>query len=269
MVIFWNELKLLRGLIVAWSVSVAVLILVMLPVYLGIGQNMMGSGRDELEQMVGSNAFLQSVDMTAEFLMRPIGMYGFINTWFFSLACAVLALYVGQRVTTLEFTKRSADFIYTKPYNRAQVFWSKTGAAASAVFIVGMTYVIASYVALRINLPNGFDFRLYLLLSFSLILIELVFLAMGIFVGVKWSRNRRPLLLAVTVVFLTVVVGTFATTIGNDWLLYLSPPKYFGGSIIADNQGYELKYLLWLTFLVTALMTSGHIIFGKKDIISV
>ncbi|MDW7661702.1 MAG: ABC transporter permease subunit [Bacillota bacterium] len=268
MVVFKYELKQMKTLLTAWSVTVAVLAFLLIPVFTDIG-NSVAVNPQQLEQMVSDNQFLQAVGMSAQFLSEPIGMFGFVNAWFFTLATSVLAIYIGLFVNTKDFTGKSVDFIYTKPFNRGKVFLSKLLAASVAVFTVGIVYLASSYAVLRINLPQGFDMRMFLHLGFSLIMLQAIYLALGIIVGVIWPKNRRPLLLAVTVVFFTVVIGTFAATVGIDWLLFLSPPKFFGGSVIASTGGYDMRFVYWLVFLVIVFITSGYFIFRKKDLITV
>jgi ABC-2 type transport system permease protein len=268
MVVFKYELKQMKNYIIAWCVLIAVLVFLLIPVFTDIGKSV-GGDLQELDQMISENQFLQAVGMSAQFLSEPIGMFGFVNAWFFTLATSVLAMHVGLFVNTKDFVGKSADFIYTKPFNRGNVFLSKLLAASVAVFTVGIVYFISSYSALRINLPEGFDIGMFLHLAFSLIMLQAIYLALGIFVGVIWPRNRRPLLLSVTVVFITVVIGTFAATIGLDWLLFLAPPKFFGGSVIASMGGYDMRFVYWLFFLVIAFITSGYFIFRNKDLITV
>ncbi|WP_409228820.1 ABC transporter permease subunit [Gudongella sp. SC589] len=268
MVVFKYELKQIKKLIIAWSLVMAVLVFLLVPVYMDIGKSV-GSDSQQLEQVISDNQFLQAVDMSAEFLSKPIGMYGFLNGWFFALAASVLAMHVGLSVNTKDFAGKSADFIYTKPLDRGKVFLAKLFAASVGVFTVGIVYFVSSYGALRINLPEGFEMWMFLHIAFSLIMLQAIYLALGILVGVIWPRNRRPLLLSVTVVFITVVIGTFAATMGFDWLLFLSPPKFFGGSIIASLGGYDMRFVYWLFFLVIAFISSGYFIFRKKDLITV
>lgn len=269
MIIFKYELRQMRKLAVAWSIAMVVLIFLLMPVFASIGRSVGANSGTQLEQMVSGNEFLQAVGMSAEFLSKPIGLYGFITGWFFSLAAAVLAMHVGLSVITKDFTGRSTDFIYTKIDSRGRVYLEKLAAAIVSVLSVGFVYVIASYFALEANIPEGFDFSLYFLLSFSLVLLETLYLALGICIGVVWPRNRHPLLLAVTVVFITVVIGTFATTVGIDWLLFLAPPKFFVGSFIATKGSYESKYVIWLAFLVATFLSIGYQVIRKKDLITV
>ncbi len=268
MVVFKYELRQMKNIMIVWSVVIATLAFVLIPVFTDIGKSV-GDNPQELGQMISENQFLQAVGMSAQFLSEPIGMFGFVNAWFFTLATSVLSLHVGLLVNTKDFTGKSADFIYTKPFNRGKIFLSKLLAASVTVFTVGVVYFIASYATLRINLPEGFDMWMFLLLTFSLIMLQAIYLALGIFVGVIWPRNRRPLLLSVTVVFITVVIGTFAATINLDWLLFLAPPKFFGGSVIASLGGYDMRFVYWLFFLVIAFISSGYFIFRKKDLITV
>lgn len=268
MVIFKYELKQMKTLIIAWSVAMAVFVFLLVPVYMDIGKSV-GTDSQQLEHIISDNEFLQAVDMSAEFLSQPIGMYGFLNGWFFTLAASVLSIHVGLSVNTKDFTGKSADFIYTKPFNRSKVFLSKLSAASVAVFTVGIVYFVSSYAALSINLPEGFDLRMFLHLAFSLIMLQALYLALGILVGIVWPRNRRPVLLSVTVVFITIVIGTFAATMSLDWLLFLAPPKFFGGSVIASMGGYDMRFVYWLFFLVITFTASGYFIFRKKDLITV
>jgi ABC-2 type transport system permease protein len=240
-----------------------------MPVFASIGSSIGSNSNEQMEQMISNNQFLQAVGMSAEFLSQPIGLYGFITGWFFSLACAVLAMHVGLAINTKDFTGRSADFLYTKPFSREKIYLSKLGAATVAVFTVGIVYFFASFISLKMNIPEGFDFKLFFLLAFSLILLESIYLALGFFIGIIWPKNRKPLLLAVTVVFITVIVGTFAATTGIEWLLFLAPPKFFGGSIIVSTGGYETKFVLWLVFIVLTSLTAGYFVFRKKDLITI
>ncbi|MDW7669582.1 MAG: ABC transporter permease subunit [Bacillota bacterium] len=268
MIILKYELKQMKTLVIAWSLAIAILVFLLVPVYIDIGKSV-GTDDQQLDQVISDNEFLQAVDMSAEFLSKPIGMYGFLNGWFFALAASVLAMYVGLSVNTKDFTGKSVDFIYTKPFNRSKIFLSKLLAASVVVFTVGIVYFVSSYAALRINLPEGFDMNMFIHLAFSLIMLQGIYLALGIFVGVLWPRNRRPLLFSVTVVFITVVIGTFAAVMSFDWMLFLSPPKFFGGSVIASMGGYDMRFVYWLFFLVIAFIVSGYFIFKKKDLITV
>ncbi len=40
--------------------------------------------------------------------------------------------------------------------------------------------------------------------------------------------------------FVTVMIGTLAQVLDSDLLIFLSPPKYFGGSIVAAAGGYDM-----------------------------
>jgi len=266
MAIFKYELRQMRTMIIAWAVGVSALLFCILPSFLSIFINANGTVKTDVVASAQDNSFLKAVDMSAEFLSKPIGMYGFLTGWVFGIACGIIALHIGLSIHTKEFSGRTADFLLTKPYSRASIFISKLLSASTAVLIIGAAYFCTSYIALKTFLGDAMDVKLFALLAGSVILNSVLYMAFGIFLGVVVPRIRQPLLVSVTVVFITIVIGQLAVVAGTDILLYLSPPKFFGGSIVASLGHYEIRFVIWLIFLVTVFLTSAFAIFRKKDI---
>jgi len=264
--IFKYELRQMRTTIIAWACGVPALLFCLLPNFISIVINSDGTVKTDVVASIGDNSFLKAVDMSADFLSKPIGMYGFLTGWFFGLACGVIALHFGLSIHTKEFAGRTADFLLTKPFSRAEVFIAKLLAALTAVLIIGVAYFLASYIALKIFVGADFDVKLFALLAGSVILNEVLYMAFGIFLGVLVPRIRKPLFVSITSVFITIIIGSFATTLGLDVLLFLSPPKFFGGSIIANLGHYDTRFVVWLAFLVAAFLVSAFVVFRKKDI---
>jgi ABC-2 type transport system permease protein len=121
--------------------------------------------KTEVLESVGSNGFLQAVDVSAEFLSKPIGMYGFMTGWLFGLAFAVVAMHLGLSAHTKEYLFKSADFLLTKPFTRGRVFLSKLSAVTVQLAVIGATFWAASLAALSVFAP-GFDFKLFIWIIF-------------------------------------------------------------------------------------------------------
>ena len=268
MAIFTYELRQIRFLVLAWAAVCALLLIAMFPNFISIVIDESGAPKTNVLESVDTNNFLQAVDVSAEFLSKPIGMYGFITGWFFGLAFAVIAMHIGLFAHTKEYLFKSADFLLTKPFSRAKVFVSKLLAAIVSIIIIGLVFWLVSFMALSIFAP-GFDFKLFMLLSCAPIINMTLFLSVGIFAGTVWPKIRRPLLTSALTMFVTVMIGTLAQVTSTDILLFLSPPKYFGGSIVAAAGGYDMRFVIWIIVLNAALLTSSFIIYSKKDILTV
>jgi len=266
MAIFKYELRQLRGLVMAWLVALPALLFGMLPTFLTMLRSADGSVKPDMLEAVEQNSFLKAVDMSADFLARPIGMYGFLTGWFFGLAVAVVSLHIGLSTQTKEYTGRTADFLLTKPCSRARVYSQKLLASSAAVLSIGLMYYIASFAALALFLGDGLDVRLFSLLAGSVTLNAFLYMSFGVLLGVAAPRIRKPLFASVTAVFITVMVGQVGVVTGTDALLFLSPPKFFGGSVIASLGHYDMRFVAWLVFLVVAFVLSGLAIFRKKDV---
>lgn len=127
---------------------------------------------------------------------------------------------------------------------------------------------MTSLAALSI-FARGFDFTLFMLLSCAPILNMTLYLSVGIFIGAVWPRIRKPLFASDLTMFITVMIGTLAQVVGSDLLLFLSPPKYFGGSIVAAAGGYDPRFVVWIIFLDAVLLASSLVIYRRKDIVTV
>ena len=266
MVIVRYELRQIKALIISWVIALPLLLFMMLPNFISIVINSDGTVKTDVVASISDNAFLHAVDMTAGFLSRPIGMYGFITGWLFGIICAVISMQIGLNIHTKECTQRAADFLMTKPHSRTKIYFSKLLAAGAATLAISASYFIASFIALNVFLGGDFDIALFSLLGGSVILISALYMALGVFLGVVAPRIRKTLFASVTAVFITLATGQFAVAANLDILTFLSPQKYFGGSIVADMGRYDMRYVVWLMFLVFAFLTSGYCIYRKKDI---
>ena len=269
MAIIKYELRQIRSLVVSCAIALPLLLFMLLPNFTSIVIDADGALKTEVIASISDNNFLQAVDMSAEFLSQPIGMYGFITGWLFGLVYAVIAMQIGLSIHTKEYTQRAADFLMTKPHSRTKVYLAKLLTACVATLAISVSYFIASFIALNIFLDGDFDLALFALLGGSVILISMLYMAFGVFMGVIAPRIRKTLLAAVTAVFITLAIGQFAVAANMDMLVFLSPQKYFAGSFVASMGQYDMRYVVWLIFLVAAFLITGYVIFLKKDIITI
>ena len=262
--IFKYEMKQLRGTIIIWSISLFLVILLILPVYIG----MMSSADTVVLEGFGDNPMLEAMGVTLDVIATPIGTYAFLTFYVF-LACAINGMNMGLKMITKEYMQKTADFIFTKPHSRGKVFISKIFAILTSAVIIGLIYFLASWAGMVIGAGGDYDFLIMTQIAFSIVFVQLIFAALGLFVGIIFPHIRAPLLVATAVAFVSYVTGSFSNKMGYTALTYLSPYHYFTSAEIIKTGSYDVGFLLLSFFLVSGLLGISYHVFRKKDIIIV
>ena len=104
------------------------------------------------------------------------------------------------------------------------------------------------------------------MIALSLMLVTLFLAAMGLLVGILFSRNRSPLLTAGLIVFVEYCVTSFSNIVSNRAISFLSPYSFFSAAEISKSGFYELDYLGWCVLLFALFLVLSYGVFLKKDI---
>lgn len=263
MAIFKYELRQVRGYILAWSLTLAAAIIVMLPVYMGfiIGSTMPAD-------FLTGNEFFNSIGVNMKYLGTPLGVYGFLTS-FALIAGAINGMHLGVRVFTKEYMQKTADYIMTKPYNRTKVYFSKLAAAACACILIGAAFGGGSLAAVFIHVKEGVDLGAFSLMAFSFVLMQLLFVAVGAFTGTVFPGIRTPLSTASGVAFVAYVLGAFSRKTNNAFTSFFSPYIYFDNGRIMEKGSYDPRYMAAFIILLAAFTVIGYRIYVKKDVVLV
>ena len=126
MVILKYELKRHRTYILGWAIALAVCIFFMTPTY----YSFLDAASVDLFETMGTTDFYRSVGVSMEYLTSPLGIYGFLTS-FFMIASGVFGMHFGISIHTRECTEGTSEYLFTKPFPRKTIYWAK----ALTVFI--------------------------------------------------------------------------------------------------------------------------------------
>ena len=259
MVVFQYEWKRSQKYILIWAIVLASCIFFMTPVYYGmIGMT------DSLPENFAQGGFFETVGVSLDLLMKPLGMYSFL-TGFFMIAGGIFGMHFGLSMHTKECTENTSEYLFTKPCGRRMIYRGKTQCLLVGVCVVGVTYLAASLVTMMLFKP-GFSLGEFLLLAISFILVTLFFGVFGLLLGSCKPNNQSPLLTAGLIVFLEYCITAFSRTIRNRMIGFLSPFSFFNPSEIHKLGFYEWDYLIWYLFLMAILLISSYTVLLKRDI---
>ena len=263
MVIFKNELKQIKKVTVIWSFILSALIIVALPVYI----DMVSGGSIPIDSNT-DNPFFESIGTSMDVLTTPIGVYSFL-TFFILVAFSIYGMNLGLNIMTKEYKQNSADFLMTKPYRRKTVYFSKMLAAALSIIAIGLSYLIASVIAMKLSADSDFEITTLGLVALPTILIPILYLLFGMLIGSIFPKIRTTITISTAIVFISYANGSVSRIAGIDILRYLSPLHYFNSSHVIKYNVYELNFVTFFILVCAVLILGGYQIFNKKDIVTV
>ncbi|KEZ88417.1 MULTISPECIES: ABC transporter permease subunit [Clostridia] len=262
MTVFKYELKQLKRNIIIWALSMGGLIFLMLPTYLGFIK-----GADAfMAEAINNNPLFDALGVSAAFVMTPLGMFGFLNS-FAMAAAAIHGMSIAFSSHTKEYANRSAEFLLTKPHSRSKIFWSKVLACTADSLIVGTAYIAGAALAFLTVKGIRIDWPAFLLIGISLVLVELMFVVFGTAAGTFFPNVRTPVLISSCVMFGLFCLNSMSKKINQPVFGYFTPFAFFNTVTIAETGSYQWNYLAWYVFLGAGLLFISCRTFLKKDVI--
>jgi ABC-2 type transport system permease protein len=104
------------------------------------------------------------------------------------------------------------------------------------------------------------------MINLTLLFIQLIFFALGVFVTVFANKIRSVLSISLGTVFGLYILGSLVVTKSTDAARYFFPFKYFDYTSIINKTGYDAPYLITGAAIVTAAIAATYYIYTKKDI---
>src|SRR5690554_5985066 len=255
--IFRFEMKQYRGSILIWSIGLAATIILLLPMFASI------TGDSSAVEMLGDSPLLDTMGINPDLFFTTVGIFAYLNS-FILVAAAIQACNLGLSIITKEHMQNTADFLITKPYSRANVFFSKLFASLCVIVIIGLCYFLASLGAISL-VSEQFSFMHFLQIYLTFPLIQLFFLLLGMAISVVVSRVSATLPLSLGIAFGLYVIGLFSNVIQSTIARLFSPFRYFDINLILSSKSYEAGYLTLFFALFLVFFITSYIIYIKKD----
>ncbi|MRH43677.1 ABC transporter permease subunit [Aquibacillus halophilus] len=259
---YWHELKATRKSTIIWTLSITLLIIFFMSMYPTFSKE-----AESLRKMLEGfpDALLKAMNFDMDTFTSILGFYSYI--FLYILLCgAIQAMILGIGILSKEVREKTADFLLTKPVTRQQILTSKLLAALTSIVSTNIGYLITVLAMASIVEPNSFDQKLLLMISITLLFIQVVFLAIGISMSVLVPKIKSVLPISLGTVFGFFIVSMFASSIGDEKFRYITPFQYFDAPYILQNQAYDLTFVVLSIVLVSVLTAASYIIYVRKDI---
>jgi ABC-2 type transport system permease protein len=260
---FLYELKSLRKSAITWTISM----LALAALYLSLFPSIVAEA-EEFKQLLGSypEAIRAILGINLDYITSLLGFYSFIFT-FIILCGAVQAMNIGVSILSKEGRERTADFLLVKPVSRTSIVSAKLLAALTAIALTNAVYNVATLLLANIIKLEDFSNKLFVMINLTMFFVQIIFIAIGMFVSMFFNRIKNVLPLSLGLVFGFYFIGAFLVTDNTDKLeRMLSPFKYFDVFYILDNGSYESFYMIVGVVVVAISIAGSYLIYKRKDI---
>lgn len=260
--IFFRELRANLKSLLIWSVVVVLFSVV------GFSKFSAFYGNPELLRMLDAYppALISALSMNAFNLTTVTGFFG-IMIVYVSLILSIAAAMWGTDIISKEERDRTVEFSLTLPVTRSQVVTAKTAAAAVYCVVLllvtwGMTVVSAKNYA-----PESEFYSFVALAMLSFFILQMIFLALGIFLGCALKKYKRAGSIAMSILlgtyFISILVGLNKDL---EFLKYVTPFKYFEGAKILNESQLEITFVLLSIVIVVAALTGAYVTYARRDL---
>ncbi|MGE5614384.1 MAG: ABC transporter permease subunit [Bacillota bacterium] len=260
--IFIYELKSGIRSAASWTFSTILLSAVFLGVYPAFEE----SGETVRKLMAGfPPEFLKALGFDMDMIFTPMGYYGLILNYILLLG-AIQAMMLGISVISKEFTRKTADFLMTKPVSRIRIMTFKL--FSGLVLLLATDFAAIGAIRVIIGLASGasLDNKLFLMLSLVILFIALTFYAIGILAAVIFRRIKSVAGVSIGTVLGFFLLGMIGEVIDAEKTRYLIPFKYYDPVSIIANSAYDTKFAAINAAIVVMCLAAGFVLYSKMDI---
>ncbi|MBN2388375.1 MAG: ABC transporter permease subunit [Anaerolineales bacterium] len=211
-------------------------------------------------------AVLSALSMNAFNLTTVTGFFG-IMILYFSLILAIAAAMWGSDIISKEERDRTVEFSLTLPVTRARLVTAKTAAAAvNCLLLLLVTWGI-TLVSAQNYQPDSQFYSFVAISMLAFFLMQMIFLALGIFLGCAMKRHKRAGSLAVSILlgayFVSILAG-LSEDLG--FLRYVSPFKYFDPVMMMRESRLEVTFVLLSVAIVALLLAGAYTAYARRDL---
>jgi ABC-2 type transport system permease protein len=261
--IFKHEFKMNLRSVITWSLSLTLLIFAFLSIFSSLAvdaemlNDMMSQFPEELLMAFG----MDTMDFST-----VLGFYSFLFI-FCQICLAIQASNYGFSLVSIEEREMTADFLLAKPIGRTQILTSKLLAALASLSITNLVVWISRFVAIHMFRDGReYESSALIILLLSIILFQLFFLAVGMFVSLLMKRVRSVTPLSMALAFGMYVVNAFSGMLGDAKLELITPFRHFEPTYILSNSAYDTSLVMISIIAILISVVGSYVLYSKRNI---
>lgn len=186
---------------------------------------------------------------------------------FIQLIVANHASLVGMKTLSQEESERTADFLFTKPVSRNQLFISKMTSSLIELFAIFCVVVFAMHISIAIFVKDISEHTESLAVLYSsIVLFQGLFFSVSVLISMTTKYVRSTISYAIGLSFLMYAVFSIKQLIDSQWMSYFTPFSYFEASKILDSASLDSTYLYVSIGIILITTLASYMLFKKRDL---
>jgi ABC-2 type transport system permease protein len=211
-------------------------------------------------------ALMAAFNMQAFNLTTVSGFFGLMFSYF-ALLLSIAAAMWGSDIISKEERDKTVEFSLTLPVTRSRLVTAKTLAALlNCIGLLLITWGASLFSAAQYQ-PDSAFYTFLAWCMLALFILQLIFLAIGIFLGCAMKRYKLASSVAVSVLlgtyFLSVISGLSKDL---DFLKYLSPFKYFDANLLLRESRMDLTFVGLSLAIILVCMVGAYLAYARRDL---
>ncbi len=211
-------------------------------------------------------AMLAAFNMQAFNLTTVTGFFGLMFTYY-ALMLSIAAAMWGSDIISKEERDKTVEFALTLPVTRSRVVTAKALAAlVNCIALLLITWGASLVSTVQFH-PDSEFYQFVGLCLIALFFMQVIFLAVGIFLGCALKQYRRASSIAVS-----LLLGTYFLSIlpslnkDLDFVKYFTPFKYFDAGILLRESRFDMTFILLSLVIIAASMAGAYLTYTRRDL---
>jgi len=222
--IFIHEFKSYLRSVAIWSAANFLIILIYFSAFSTIAV-----AAEDITRLMSSfpEELLIAFGMTNMDFTSLLGFFGVVFL-FCQICLAIQASNYGFSLVSIEERELTADFLLPKPIGRGRILSAKYLAAILSLTITNLTVWASSFFVINlVRDGRDYDQNTLLLILSSIVIFQLFFLVLGVFISLLMKRVRSVTPLSMALAFGMYILNIFGSMLGDDKLEIISPFRLF------------------------------------------
>jgi ABC-2 type transport system permease protein len=211
-------------------------------------------------------AMVAAFNLQAFNLTTVSGFFALMFTYY-ALMVSIAAAMWGSDIISKEERDKTVEFSLTLPVTRSRLVTAKT--LAALVNCIGLLLITwgASLVSAAQYQPDSGFYRFLALSMLALFIMQLIFLAVGIFLGCAMKQYKRASAVAVSLLLGTYFLSVVSALNKNlDFLKYFSPFKYFDAGMMLRDARLDTASVLLSLAIILVSMVGAYLMYARRDL---
>jgi ABC-2 type transport system permease protein len=260
--IFFRELKANLKSLLIWG---GIMILF---IYLAMAKFSAYEGNPEMLKILDSMppALLAAFKFSAFNLTTVTGFFGVCFTYF-ALLSSVFAVMLGSDIISKEERDKTVEFALTLPIPRRRLVTAKILAAmVNCIAFLLITWGASLFSVAKYQ-PDSEFYEFLSLSMLALFIVQMTFLAVGIFLGCAMKQYKRAGSIAVSLLLGTFFISIIADLNENlEFLKYFSPFEYFNPATLLHESRLEITFVWISAGIIAVAIVGAYVTYAKRDL---